>query len=125
MRVGRLSSGSTVVLLRLSCVEILGRTINTSGDIGVKRWIRTRRLTRRRQIVTTEAVLVECLGESIFKHSVVISHSRLELGMQVEKSILNISVTVLRCSNFCNSPCLLIVSPYVRANFGRSVPMLS
>lgn len=91
--VSRVGGSSAVLRLSLPGIEILGRTIDICRRTALETWVWARRLPRRGQIIACNAVLVESFREPIFQHPVIITHSCLEFGVQVQKSICTVSVT--------------------------------
>lgn len=70
----------------LARVEVLGgtRVVPTS----VKRRVRAGWLARRREVITSEAVLVVCFGQSFLQHAVVVTHHGGELGVEIKEGIV-------------------------------------
>lgn len=87
MRVGWIDARLSVVLLGFTSIEVLGWAAESCRSTGVEIWIGTRRLSRRRHVVTPKVVLVEGLGKSLFQHPVVVSYSSLQLGMEIKQGI--------------------------------------
>lgn len=87
VRVSCVGGRSAVLWLRLSRVETFRRTADIRRSAGLQIRIWPRRLTRRGQVVASNAVLAEGFREAILQHPVVVANSCLEFGMQVEESV--------------------------------------
>jgi len=85
-------------------------------------------------------VLAVRLRETVLQHAIVVPHHRRQLGVKIEQGVCEKTEKRKKknkkkvsqqpyhqpsITTRSHAPCLLIVSPYVRASLGRSVPMLS
>lgn len=74
---------SRVIMLRLPRVKAFPRNARR-GARAMERRIGARRLPWCRQIVSSVAVLAIRLGETLFKHPVIVAHDCCQLGMEIE-----------------------------------------